>query len=39
MAPANISWMNGKHYDSDLTNEEYAVLEPLLLPLPKGWMS
>jgi putative transposase len=26
--------MNGKHYGSDLTDNEYAVLEPLL-PRPK----
>src|SRR5919109_3474896 len=27
--------MNGKHYDSDLSDEEYAVLEPLL-PRPQA---
>ena len=27
--------MNGKCYDSDLTVEEYAILEPLL-PAPKA---
>ena len=35
MADANIRKMDSKHYDSDLTDKEYAVLEPLL-PRPKG---
>jgi transposase len=34
MADANIRKMDSKHYDSDLTDKEYAVLEPLL-PKPK----
>ena len=34
MVDANIREMDNKHYDSDLTDKEYAVLEPLL-PRPK----
>jgi putative transposase len=34
MADANIRKMDSKNYDSDLTDKEYAVLEPLL-PKPK----
>src|SRR3712207_1590564 len=34
MADANIRKMYDKHYGSDLTDQEYAILEPLL-PQPK----
>jgi putative transposase len=34
MNPANMGWMSDKRYASDLTDKEYAILEPLL-PKPK----
>src|SRR3954454_11698417 len=34
MADANIRKMDNKRYDSHLTDQEYAILEPLL-PKPK----
>jgi transposase len=34
MANANIRKMSNKRYDSDLTDKEHALLEPLL-PQPK----
>jgi putative transposase len=34
MDHANIRWMSDKRYGSDLTDQEYAILEPLL-PRPK----
>jgi transposase len=34
MADANIRKMDNKRYDSDLTDKEHAILEPLL-PQPK----